>query len=552
MSKKRKRKKINLTDQLKEEIIKEIKTYLSPIGKEKDQLLESISFNNEDRGGSIFVSIGENTFNFLFSKDYNNSKFKIKETNAVIYKDKLYEPIEYEENKDIIIEDIKKTLKNKIDKCCKTASDYKNLNLNNFKVEDVVINKDKTITAKIVFKSKVFRNYVTPDIQLSKISDDKDFIKQMKFMLEKDYFANKIVGSNLVQDTIKKSLDTLEFFRLNVKENKVEVSSDIVKTLLSLNIDSEEYLVADIADKDLANKLSIIEDFDKNVNMHQKPDDECNYQCYINFVKKDRKNLKISVYYSGYYRNEHVTANRNVELTKDVLDGNVDLKKKADDIVKEITDEVNIQKEALDNAVKGVQKVKDKKIFKDNPLLLMVVLKFIRSNKSCSKTSLTKFLKGNKLDKHFKKPAGYGAFKDLKENQVEHLLSILEEYEILYYTTYVKYGNYCVSYRINKRVLSELDGLMAVSKDAEKDSREWNYNFINNVEVLTENDLPILVNVLNDKTLLICMKKKLRKIINNSSSDIKEFVNTMVSVETDKKLKASIIDILDTNKKGLK
>lgn len=286
MSKKRKRKKINLTDQLKEEIIKEIKTYLSPIGKEKDQLLESISFNNEGSGGSIFVSIGENTFNFLFSKDYNNSKFKIKETNAVIYKDKLYEPIEYEENKDIIIEDIKKTLKNKIDKCCKTASDYKNLNLNNFKVEDVVINKDKTIAAKIVFKSKVFRNYVTPDIQLSKISDDKDFIKQMKFMLEKDYFANKIVGSNLVQDTIKKSLDTLEFFRLNVKENKVEVSSDIVKTLLSLNIDSEEYFVADIADKDLANKLSIIEDFDKNVNMHQKPDDECNYQCYINFVKK--------------------------------------------------------------------------------------------------------------------------------------------------------------------------------------------------------------------------------------------------------------------------
>lgn len=552
MGKKRKRKKINLTNQLKEEITKEIKAYLSPIGKKKDELLESISFSNEGSVGSVFVSIGENTFNFLFSKDYHNSKFKIKETNAAIYKNKLYDPDEYEENKNIIIEDIKKTLENKIDRCCKTTSDYKTLNLNNFKVEDIVINKDKTVTAKMTFNSKIFRNYVTPDIQLSKISDDKDFIKQMKFMLEKDYFTDKIIGSNLVQDTIKKSLETLEFFRLNIRENRVEVSSDIVKTLLSLNIDSEEYFVPDIVDKDLANKLSIIEDFDKKVSMHQEPDDECNYQCYINYLKKDRKNLKISVYYSGYYRNEHVTANRSVELTKDVLDGNVDLKKKADDIVKEITDEVNIQKEALDNALKGVQKVKDKKIFKDNPLLLMVVLKFIRSNKSCSKTSLTKFLKGNKLDKHFKKPAGYGAFKDLKEDQVEDLLSVLEEYDILYYTTYVKYGNYCVLYRINKRVLSELDGLMAVSQDAEKDSREWNYNFINNAESLTENDLPILVNILNDKTLLICMEKKLRKIINNSDNDIKEFINTMASVEADKKLKASITDILDMNKKGFK
>lgn len=543
----KKRKKIVLTDKIKEEIAKEIKTYLSPVGKKKDELLKSISFNNEGSVGSIFVNIGENAFNFLFSKDYNNSKFKIKETNAVIYKDKLYNPEEYKENKDIIIEDIKKTLENKIDKCCKTTHDYKNLNLSNFKVMDVIINKDKTVTSTIIFNSAIFSTYTTPNIQLSKISDDKDFIKQMKFMLNKDFFVDKITGSDLVKDTIKKSLETLEFFKLNIKENKVEVSSNIVAALLSLDMDSEEYFISNIVDEELSNKINIIESFNKEIIKYQKPDDECSYQCYINFLKGDRNKLSISVYYSGYYKNEFVRANRKFELTEDMLNGKVDMKKKADDIVKEITDEVNIQKETLNNSLKDIQKVKYEKIFKDNPLLLMVVLKFIRSNKSCSKTSLTKFLKGNKLDKHFKKPIGYGAFKDLKEDQIEFLLNILEEYEILYYTTYVKYGNYCVSYGINNRVLSELEGLMAISKDVEKDSREWNYNFINNVEMLKENDLPILVNILNDETLLICLKNKLKKVINSSNDDIKEFINTMANVETDKKLKVAITDILDIN-----
>lgn len=548
----KKRKKIVLTDKIKEEITKEIKIYLSPIGKKKDELLESINFNNESNIGSIFVSIGEDTFNFLFSKDYSNSKFKIKETNAVVYKDKLYNPEEYKENKDIIIEDIKKTFENKIDKCCKTTSDYKNLNLSNFKVMDVIINKDKTVTSTIVFNSTVFCKYTTPNIQLSKISNDKDFIKQMKFMLNKDSFVDKIAGSDLVKDTIKKSLEILEFFKLNIKENKVEISSNIVAALLSLDIDSEEYSISDIVDEGLSNKINIIESFNKEISKHQKSNDECSYQCYINFLNGDRNKLNISVYYSGYYKNEFVRANKKFELTEDMLNGKVDLKKKADDIVKEITDEVNIQKETLNDSLKDIQKVKDEKIFKDNPLLLMVVLKFIRSNKSCSKTSLTKFLKGNKLDKHFKKPIGYGAFKNLKEDQIEFLLNILEEYEILYYTTYVKYGNYCVSYRINNRVLSELEGLMAVSKDVEKDSREWNYNFINNVEVLKENDLPILVNILNDETLLICMKNKLKKVINSSNDDIKDFINTMANVETDKKLKVAIMNILEMDKKSSK
>ena len=543
----KKRKKIVLTDKIKEEITKEIKTYLSPIGKKKDELLKSINFNNEGNVGSIFVSIGEDVFNFLFSKDYNNSKFKIKETNAVIYKDKLYNPEEYKENKDIIIEDIKKTLENKIDKCCKTTYDYKNLNLSNFKVMDIIINKDKTVTSTIIFNSAIFFTYTTPNIQLSKISNDKNFIKQMKFMLNKDSFVDKIDGSDLVKDTIKKSLETLEFFKLDIKENKVEVSSNIAAALLSLDIDSEKYSVLDIVDEGLSNKINIIESFNKEISKYQKSNDECSYQCYINFLNGDRNKLNISVYYSGYYKNEFVRANRKFELTEDMLNGKVDLKKKANDIVKEITDEVNIQKETLNDSLKDIQKIKDEKIFKDNPLLLMVVLKFIRSNKSCSKTSLTKFLKGNKLDKYFKKPIGYGAFKDLKEDQIEFLLNILEEYEILYYTTYVKYGNYCVLYGINNKVLSELEGLMAVSKDAEKDSREWNYNFINNVEMLKENDLPILVNILNDKTLLICMKNKLKKVINSSNNDIKEFVNTMASVETDKKLKVTITDILDIN-----
>ena len=146
-----------------------------------------------------------------------------------------------------------------------------------------------------------------------------------------------------------------------------------------------------------------------------------------------------------------------------------------------------------------------------------------------SKTSLKAFLNGKKMNNFYHVTIGYGAFNGINEMEV---LEVLEEYGIIYSSEkYNSYGNYIVSYYIEKGIKNYLPEILNI-KTNDKNNILYNTKYNENFK-----NISFIQQLVEDKTTLGVFQDILKFNYKDPDDTTKIYLETMSGLETDKEKK---------------
>lgn len=132
-----------LTQDIKENLIKDIDTFLKNGNKEIVNIAEKCTFDHSKNGGRITVSIPDEKYNFIFNMRSKSKGYAITNTNVNIINGKVYIDSEIEDLIESQKDQLLNTIKEKISNFCKNNEKYKGIDEDSFSVEIKTINQKK-------------------------------------------------------------------------------------------------------------------------------------------------------------------------------------------------------------------------------------------------------------------------------------------------------------------------------------------------------------------------------------------------------------------------
>lgn len=547
-----------LTENIKENLIKDIDTLLKNGNKEIANIEEKCTFDHSKNGGRITVSIPDEKYNFVFNIITRRKGYSIADTNVNIINGEIYLDSEIEglieSHKDQLLD----TIKREIGNVCKNSKKYKGIDEDSFSIEIKSINKQNdsknNAVLTIEFNNDLFYGF-SKHFNIFKIYRLFREMRSVSFILNKDKVARIITENNekLYNDFLNIFSDEKCYFSLDFASDEIMASNNNIINILNLKRKAK-YNMEDIFNTDDIEKISLITDvLNYFYNNEYKDRLAGEFNVNLSSAKEDFKNIKFDIIYKEKYSERTINIKTSYTVGKQFADPDAELV--IDNILNNISDKLPGRYKKIDDLIekekkteqKNIEKslkVKNSDVFKENPLLLRAVLIFIKTNSSCSPTSLNQFLKGRKMDEYFKKTEGYGAFSYISLDASE-ILGILSDFNILSKYEYVKYGNYCSKYKINKKYVNILNLLISISEDAPKESMEYIAFKMQSLQKFDEENIDILQGLLESEFLLKYFLNDFEKMLEKSGENIKIYVKTMYEMEENKKIKKMLDGILN-------
>lgn len=381
-------------------------------------------------------------------------------------------------------------------------------------------------TIKYKIKSEVVALNISNELAHFKKASLSVPIKQL---LNKEYKIDDLIfkvsmdSFNSLNPVDKKILSYIfrpeDAVRINIEEDTIDYTSKYVKDLFLNGFDINK-----IARERFRNFISY---FFKRQNTK------------ILDIDFEKEKIKIEVKSSTNYKGKKLKYNiektikyflakeKYVKVEEEIQNS---LEKKKDLAIKNREQYLENKKKEAEAKIEKAKSIYDSEYFKDKQLLCYCVLNFLYEHEYMSKTSLKAFLNGKKMNSFYHMTIGYGAFNGINEMEV---LETLEEYGIVYSSEkYSSYGNYIVSYYIEKGIKIYLPEILNIKTD---DKNNILYNIKHNENF---KDISFIQQLVENKTTLSVFQDILKFNYKDFDDTTKIYLETMSELETDKDKKA--------------
>lgn len=484
-----------------EKIYSKIYKYLEEMGYE-GKIDGEYKWERRNKGFNItFLNSG-----LCFKFDRRKNIF---ESNAVVYNGILYNKETYVENTlKPFINDFIEYIKDKFN----TISDkYKEekFSFNHYEIKYRIDTQHISFSIKTDiehFKDANFFIYIDDLLRKVYYIDNLDFEISKSSFNSLDAFERKIISYVLKPE---------DAVRIDFEEDTVEYDSEYVKELFLNGFDIDK-----IARERFRDFISY---YYKRKNTK------------ILDIDFEKEKIKIGVRGSTNYKGKKL--NYNIEKTikyflaeekyakveKEIQNS---LEKKKDLAIKNHEQYLEDKRKEAEEKIEKAKSIYDSEYFKNKQLLCYCVLNFLYEHEYMSKTSLRAFLNGKKMNSFYHVTIGYGAFNGINEIEV---LETLEEYGIVYSSEkYNSYGNYIVSYYIEKGIKNYLSEILDIKTN---DKNNILYNIKNNENF---KDISFIQQLVENKTTLNVFQDILKFNYKDFDDTIKIYLETMSGLETDK------------------
>ena len=432
-----------------------------------------------------------------FKFDRNNRIF---ESNVIVYNGILYNQETYQE----------KIIKPAINK---VIEEFNKLPFNEHTIKYKI--KSEVVTLNISNELAHFQK-ASLSIPIKQLLNKEYKIDELIFKVSKESFNSLNPVDKKILSYVYSSEDAV---RINIEEETIDYSSEYVKDLFLNGFDINK-----IARERFRNFISY---FFKRQNTK------------ILDIDFEKEKIKIEVKSSTNYKGKKLkyTIEKTIKyfLSKEKYakveeEIQNSLEKKKDLAIKKREQYLENKKKEAEAKIEKAKSIYDSEYFKNKQLLCYCVLNFLYEHEYMSKTSLRAFLNGKKMNSFYHLTTGYGAFNGI--NAIE-VLEELEEYGIVYSSgKYSSYGNYIVSYYIEKGIKNYLPEILNIKTD---DKNNILYNIKHNENF---KDIPFIQQLVENKTTLGVFQDILKINYKDFDDVIKIYLNTMSGLETDKEKKA--------------
>ena len=442
-----------------------------------------------------------------FKFDRNNRIF---ESNVIVYNGTLYNQRTYQE--EVINPAINEVIQ---DVECKLNKLYKKhkLPFDEYTIKYEI--KSEVVSLKISNEIAHFKK-ANLSIPIKQILNKEYKIEELTFKVSKDSFNSLNAVDKKILSYIFRPEDAI---RIKFEEETIDYSSEYVKDLFLNGFDINK-----IVREKFRNFISY---FYKRKNTK------------ILDIDFEKEKIKIEVKSSTNYKGKKLKYN--IEKTikyflaeekyakvEDEIQNS--LEKKKDLAIKKREQYLENKRKEAEAKIEKAKSIYDSEYFKDKQLLCYCVLNFLYEHEYMSKTSLKAFLNGKKMNSFYHMTIGYGAFNGINEMEV---LETLEEYGIVYSSEkYSSYGNYIVSYYIEKGIKIYLPEILNIKTD---DKNNILYNIKHNENF---KDISFIQQLVENKTTLSVFQDILKFNYKDFDDTTKIYLETMSELETDKDKKA--------------
>lgn len=554
-----------ITNEIKKELNKKICTYLNL--KTEEEINDFFLFTKHSaspKGGAISVDVQNGRYVFDFNKQ-GKGDYLIVKSNVVKYKSVLYGSDDMGTLKEIVSKDLEKMLNENLKIFYNFNRTYEALSPDKFELLNVKISKDKRVIFSVKYHNNLFKIYEDNSIKVENLDNYKNNFPSLRFKLDYKALLGKVNTNNFTKNIIDKYTNKNGELVIDFAKNTINMNNLVVRQVI-VNTYKDKYELEDILNANFIKKINLAEKINKAIDKYKKEEDkDCQIKVSIVSINSVNNNIKLAITYKKNYIRGRICVETSYVITDETIKTKTNGGKIFKEILKELLEKYEFQREGVDHEIEEENKrlksiknnidnlFKEGSYFENKELLVRSTILFINQNKFCSQTSLLQFLRGRKMSDYFKKTEGYGAFKDVKEEDVSTIISKFEDLEILKEELIKKYGSYCSIYKINNEVKNDIMSAISMSK-IKKDNKHnlvYYVDCCNRIDLFTDENIDILAEILENESLVIYLKKKLAELIKKSDENIKQYVITLAEIETKKSVREALEFICKNINKNL-